>query len=123
LKTRPPALFRYLLAIVCIAIVTLYVASQRWNFFAQVPLFSLEIMGGVFDLHRGGVPSWSITDHNWPWRHVYAFKAGGGYWEIKFPLYVPLIPMMVLTATAWTRRHGALHDHRRAPPVGAPVGL
>lgn len=103
--TRRRFAARYAAALACVVLVTLYVASQRWNFFAQTRPVSVEVMGGVIDIHRGGAPSWSITDHNWPWRHAYAFSASGGYWQVKVPLYVPLIPVVVLTALLWACPH------------------
>lgn len=94
---------RYAAALACVALVTLYVTSQRWNFFFQTRPVSVEVMGGVIDIHRGGVPSWSITEHNFPWRHRYAFSTAGPYWQVMVPLYVPLIPVVVLTAALWAR--------------------
>lgn len=91
-------------AAACAALLTLYVASQRWNFLVQVPALTIEVMGGVLDIHQGGAPSWSVTRHNWPWRHAYAVQAGGGYWGLKLPLYVALVPTILVTAALWTGR-------------------
>lgn len=105
---------RYFAGGVCVVLLTLYTASQRWGFFAQAPPLAVEVMGGVIDLHRGGFPSWSVTAHNSPWRHGFALSNSGGYWEARFPLYIPLIPALALTALLWARP-----DATR-PPSHAP---
>lgn len=112
--SRSRTVLRYSAAALCAGLLALYSASQRWNFFAQTPPLAVEVMGGVVELHRGGAPSCSVTTHNWPWRHAFAFSVSGGYWQAKFPLYVPLAPVLALTAALWARPGGT------RPPSRAP---
>lgn len=92
-----------------------YIASLRYAFFLQTRTFSVEAMAGVVEFRHGGVPSSSVTRHNWKMRHGAKISLVGYDWLVRLPMSYPTIGLGVLAALA-----GGPALRRRLGP--APAG-
>jgi len=94
-------------------ILTLYLASARWMFFAQFRSgVMIEALGGRVHLEKfagSAAPSWSVTRHADRMRYDWRWRGGSGPgWSLHLPLYGPLALVGLATFWMW-RAHWRSH--------------